>query len=244
MAEILMNSGGSTGQDDGIYTFGPFRLDAKTCILTKEGNSGMIALPLTAARILLVMIENHGTPVSRTEFMKKVWNDKFVAENNLDQQIARLKKALSQTPGDNAYIENIPGRGYRFVAPVNFARRRSAKAPAQEYPNQSAPVGICVDEDSGVIYEIASGDPSTEPGETPLEDFMEAAGRIDMANREERANTIEVPEYVETEIERAAAGRAAMAETTKMSRPLKLKSRTGANRKGPKPHHRPKKGSR
>jgi DNA-binding winged helix-turn-helix (wHTH) protein len=227
-----------------IYSFGPFRLDASKHVLTKEGmRVGLTPAPMA---VLLALIGRAGQLVAKVELEKKVWGQR-IGGNSLPQQIHVLRKTLGETPVDNEYIETIPRQGYRFVAQVAIAKNEpagaSAELPAQENPDLPARVGNDVHEDTMVVYEVASGDPAAESDETPLEDFMEAVGRIDMANKEEWANVIDVPEWVEREVEKAA-GRAAMAVTSKTSRPLKLKSRTGTNRKGRKPHQRPKKGSR
>ena len=49
--------------------------------------------------------------------MKEVWSDTFVEEANLTRGISVLRKTLGETPTER-YIETVPKRGYRFVAPV------------------------------------------------------------------------------------------------------------------------------
>src|SRR5258708_7387085 len=50
--------------------------------------------------------------------MRRVWPDAFVEEGNLNKQIFFLRKTLGQWDGGVDYIETVPKRGYRFVAPV------------------------------------------------------------------------------------------------------------------------------
>lgn len=59
--------------------------------------------------------------------MEKVWPDEFVEESNLAQHIFMLRKALGETVGNTKYIETVPRRGYRFVAPVNEGRKEVTK---------------------------------------------------------------------------------------------------------------------
>jgi len=94
-----------------IYSFGAFRVDALERLLFKENRE----IPLTpkAFDTLLVLIENSSHVLTKKELMQKVWPDSYVEENNLAQNISTLRKAI----GEN-YIQTVPKRGYRFVAPV------------------------------------------------------------------------------------------------------------------------------
>lgn len=51
--------------------------------------------------------------------MKEVWPDEFVEEGNLAQHVFILRRALGETTGSPKYIETVPRRGYRFVAPIS-----------------------------------------------------------------------------------------------------------------------------
>jgi len=59
-----------------------------------------------------------------------VWPDTFVEEGNLRVHIAALRRALGDGRGGNRYVANIPGRGYRFVAPVTVSAEQAAPSPA------------------------------------------------------------------------------------------------------------------
>lgn len=100
-----------------IYEFDSFRLSAGEGVLTRGGKS----LPLTpkAFEILLALVENHGQIVSRETMMWRVWNDCYVEENCLTKNISTLRKVLGEDKkGAARFIETVPRRGYRFVAPV------------------------------------------------------------------------------------------------------------------------------
>ncbi len=56
--------------------------------------------------------------VTKEELLSAVWPDSFVEEANLSQNIFMLRKALGDTLEERAYIVTLPGRGYRFAAPV------------------------------------------------------------------------------------------------------------------------------
>lgn len=98
-----------------IYGFGSFRVDvAERLLLTGEKP---ITLPPKVFDTLVVLIENSGHVLSKEELMQQVWQDSFVEENNLAQNISVLRKVLGEN-NELKFIETVPKRGYRFVSPV------------------------------------------------------------------------------------------------------------------------------
>ncbi len=99
-----------------VYEFGPFRLEVREHRLLRGGRP----IPLTgkAFDTLRVLIEHHGTLVSKCDLMNEVWPETTVEENNLDRNISAVRKALGQKPTGPQYIETVPRLGYRFVAPL------------------------------------------------------------------------------------------------------------------------------
>jgi TolB-like protein/Tfp pilus assembly protein PilF len=99
-----------------VYGFGPFLLDEKERLLIRNGK----AVPLTPKvfDVLLLLLQNSGSLVSKHSLLSKIWPDAFVEEANLNVNIATLRKALGERPGEDHYIETIPKLGYRFVAKV------------------------------------------------------------------------------------------------------------------------------
>jgi serine/threonine protein kinase len=100
-----------------FYAFGPFRLDAEKRVLVRDGTP--VPLAPKAAEALLVLVENAGHLVDKDDLMKRVWPDAFVEEGNLNKNIFFLRKVLGEWDGGREYIETVPKRGFRFVAPVN-----------------------------------------------------------------------------------------------------------------------------
>jgi TolB-like protein/DNA-binding winged helix-turn-helix (wHTH) protein/Flp pilus assembly protein TadD len=86
-------------------------------------------VPLTpkAFDILLALLENDGRIVRKDDLMKKVWPNTFVEEGNLTQNVSLLRKALGETANGPQFIETVPRRGYRFVAPVNKISRTNGE---------------------------------------------------------------------------------------------------------------------
>src|SRR5690242_5367709 len=101
------------------FTFGPFLLDPVENALSRGGQP--IHLPPKAFETLLVLVENDGHLVEKGELLTRVWPNTFVEEATLAQNIFILRKALGNGSNGDEYIETVPKRGYRFVAPVHRA---------------------------------------------------------------------------------------------------------------------------
>jgi Tol biopolymer transport system component len=94
-----------------------------------------------------VLVENHGRILEKGVLMNKIWPDSFVEESSLTQYIFQLRKALGDDASEHRFIETIPKRGYRFIAPVQeevmAAAPQSAEltvAAANDLPLLSLPV--------------------------------------------------------------------------------------------------------
>src|SRR5580692_490377 len=98
------------------YEFGPYRIDTGERLLRRAGE--FIPLPPKVADTLLVLLRNAGRMVDKSDLMKAVWPDTFVEEGALTRNISLLRKTLGDTGEEAAYVETIPKRGYRFIAPL------------------------------------------------------------------------------------------------------------------------------
>ena len=99
-----------------LYEFGEFVLDTREHRLSYQ--DGSVLLTPKAFETLAALVQRHGHIVSKDELMQIVWPDSFVEESGLTRNISVLRKTMDQTPGGKDFIETIPKRGYRFVAPV------------------------------------------------------------------------------------------------------------------------------
>ena len=110
-----------------VYRFGPFVLDVTDRSLKRDG----APVPLTPKLfdLLVALVEGVGRLVEKEALLKKVWPDVAVEEGNLTKGVFSLRQLLG--PEDSSrYIETIPKRGYRFVAPVTTG----APTPAAALP--------------------------------------------------------------------------------------------------------------
>jgi DNA-binding winged helix-turn-helix (wHTH) protein/TolB-like protein len=125
-----------TERDDHLYQFGPFCLDTSQRVLLRDGR--LVPLPPKAFSTLLALVLNRGHLVEKDLLMETVWPDEVVEESNLAQHIFMLRKALGETVGNTKYIETVPRRGYRFVAPVTERRKEVAEV-ASDVSGQLTP---------------------------------------------------------------------------------------------------------
>jgi DNA-binding winged helix-turn-helix (wHTH) protein/tetratricopeptide (TPR) repeat protein len=77
-----------------------------------------IALSRKSFDLLLYLIDHRDRVVSKDELLERLWPEQFIEESNLTQHIFLLRKALSKHEGDQKIIQTLPGRGYRFTAPL------------------------------------------------------------------------------------------------------------------------------
>jgi TolB-like protein/DNA-binding winged helix-turn-helix (wHTH) protein/Flp pilus assembly protein TadD len=111
----------------GSVRFGPFEVDVRTGELRKSG----LKLRLTGQpfEILSMLLEKPGEVVTREELRQRLWpGNTFVDyEHSLNAAVNKLREVLSDSADRPLYVETLPRRGYRFIAPV-----RSAEIPTPE----------------------------------------------------------------------------------------------------------------
>jgi len=99
-------------------SFGAFRLLLTQFLLLEGGKP--VRLGSRALEILIVLVGRAGELVSKDELMERVWPNIFVEPANLTVHISALRRTLRDGCNGNRFIINVPGRGYRFVAPVGW----------------------------------------------------------------------------------------------------------------------------
>jgi Tol biopolymer transport system component/DNA-binding winged helix-turn-helix (wHTH) protein len=101
-------------QTNGLYEFGPYRLDIAKRLLTRAGEN--IPLAPKTFDLLLLLAESPGRALTKAELMQALWPDTFVEEASLSFQMSTLRKALGE---EGAHlIETVPKHGYRFAVTV------------------------------------------------------------------------------------------------------------------------------
>jgi len=125
-------------QNNSIYRFGVFELDLRAAELHKSGLK--VRLQDQPYQVLLKLLEHPGEIVSREELRSTLWHqDTFVDfETGLNTAIKRLRETLGDSADNPTFIETVPRRGYKFMAPVEIPVRQDSKmhgpADRQETP--------------------------------------------------------------------------------------------------------------
>lgn len=140
----------SAGPSPRLYRFGLFEADLENACLTRQGVR--IRLQDQPFRILAVLLEHPGQIVTREDLRRELWPaGTYVSfDPSLNMALNRLRAALGDDADNPRFIETIPKRGYRFIAPINI-----------EGPSVTAKV------DSPPDPPVASPIPTTKPAAEP-----------------------------------------------------------------------------
>lgn len=111
----------------GLFRFGVFEFDGQTGELRKNGRPGprLVGQPL---ELLLQLLERRGELVSREELRQRLWPaDTFVDyDHSLNTAVNKLREALNDAADNPRFIQTIPRRGYRFIAPLESSAGATA----------------------------------------------------------------------------------------------------------------------
>ena len=102
----------------GVRRFGSFELDLEAERLLKSGRT--IRIQPQPFRLLCLLTNRPGLLVSREEIQAALWaGDTFVDfEQGVNFAIKQVRDALGDKAEDSLYVQTVPKRGYRFLAPV------------------------------------------------------------------------------------------------------------------------------
>jgi DNA-binding winged helix-turn-helix (wHTH) protein len=102
-------------------TFGPFEFNPVSGELRKKGYK--VKLPGQPEEILSALITNPGEVVTREDLRIRLWPGMSSGnfEHGLNAAVNKLRQVLGDVATEPRYIETLPGRGYRFVAPISPA---------------------------------------------------------------------------------------------------------------------------
>src|SRR5580698_11017526 len=120
-----------------IVRFGSFEADLREARLSKGGIR--IRLQEQPFQILVLLLEHPGQIVTREEIRQKLWSDDTFVEfdDALNTAVRKLRTALNDSADNPRFLETVPRRGYRFIAPVDWTPELTTAAVAPI--TQSAP---------------------------------------------------------------------------------------------------------
>jgi Tol biopolymer transport system component/DNA-binding winged helix-turn-helix (wHTH) protein len=115
-----------------LVRFGTFELDLRSGELRKAG--ARLNLPDQPLQFLMALLERPGEVVTRDALRQRLWaEDTFVDfEHGLNAAVKRLRDTLGDSADSPRFVETVPRRGYRFIAPVHGEGERSEGLPAPE----------------------------------------------------------------------------------------------------------------
>ena len=164
-----------------VFLFEGFRLDRRGGGLFRRDECGVfvpMAIGSRALDLLGVLVEWPGDVISRDAIIVAVWPSTVVADNNLNMQIAALRRILDQGRAGGSCIQTVAGRGYRFVAAVTRVASEALSAVALSAANQ---LPALPDKPSIAVLPFAnmSGDPEQEYfADGMVEEIITALSRI------------------------------------------------------------------
>jgi TolB-like protein/DNA-binding winged helix-turn-helix (wHTH) protein/Tfp pilus assembly protein PilF len=119
------------------FRFGVFELDAHAAELRKRGSR--VKLQGQPVQILQALLARPGEVVTREELRQLLWADHSFVEfdHSMNTAVKRLREALGDSATAPRFVETLPRRGYRFIAPVE--RIATAPAPFETAPGEAPP---------------------------------------------------------------------------------------------------------
>ncbi len=120
-----------------LVRFGTFEVDLPAGELRKGG----VKVKLTGQpfQVLTILLEHPGEVVTREELQKRLWPDTFVdVDHNLNTAINKIREVLGDSAESPRFVETLPRRGYRFVAPVEDAQ--TTTVPGGSNVRQESPL--------------------------------------------------------------------------------------------------------
>ena len=147
--------GATSVNQRGVRTFGPFTFDPECGELSRNGYR--IRLQPQPTLVLALLTDQSGKLIAREDIYRTVWGEDTHVdfEQSLNYCISQMRAALRDDANDPKYLETVPKRGYRFLAPVEISNGNGSRISAEVEP-------------------AVAGD---ESAEVPTEEFPANAGR-------------------------------------------------------------------
>ena len=157
-----------------VARFGLFEADFKQRLLTRGGLR--VKLQDQPFQVLALLLERPGEIVARDEIRQKLWPaDTYVEfDDGLNTAIKKLRSALGDAADNPRFIETLPRRGYRFLAPVSFPASDDLPELTNPAETSSANIVIASQERSRVVIERTSSKSTLRWGALAL--VLAAAG--------------------------------------------------------------------
>jgi DNA-binding winged helix-turn-helix (wHTH) protein/TolB-like protein len=127
-----------------IFRFGLFEADVALGTLTRKGVR--VKIQDQPFRVLVTLLERPGEIVTREELRQKLWKEGTYVDfdGGLNVTLKKLRAALDDESDNPRFIETVPRRGYRFIAPVTGNRSASEleRVEPPQIPHRQAPRSV------------------------------------------------------------------------------------------------------
>ena len=123
-----------------MKSFKTFRLDTANHLLWRNGDR--VPVPPKGFDVLAYLVDRAGQVVTQDEILEALWPETYVNPEVLRKYILEIRKTLGDRPDKPEFIETLPKRGYRFVAPV---------VEVNGTGSQQLPVSVAVEDDAPAV---------------------------------------------------------------------------------------------
>src|SRR6476619_4156321 len=123
-----------------IFRFGLFEADAANGTLMRNGVR--VRIQDQPFRVLIFLLEQPGEIVTREQLRQRLWPEGTYVDfdGSLNVILKRLRAALDDDPENPRFIETIPRRGYRFIAPVSIVDTTPEKDSSRASAPEASPI--------------------------------------------------------------------------------------------------------
>src|SRR5262249_45402292 len=149
-----------------VFRFGLFEADPDSGELLRQGEH--VRLQDQPFRMLILLLQRPGEVVTREELREKLWPENTFVEfdNGLNVAAKKLRDALGDNADNPRFVETVPRRGYRFIAPVSVKTLR-APAPPEALPANQPSTAI-----------VSSAAPELSPSQAWVRKYLLAAALV------------------------------------------------------------------
>src|SRR5260370_12888582 len=122
------------------------------------GNGDRVPIAPEGFDVLDYLVEHAGRLVTQDEILEALWSETYVNPEVLRKYIQEIRKALGDRPDNPEFIETLPKRGYRFVAPVIDQNGVEPPELATSLPTEEQPTEATLEaEGTPLEHESSSG---------------------------------------------------------------------------------------
>jgi len=121
------------------FRFGDFELDVAAYQLRRKGHP--VKIGRQPMDLLILLVQHPGQLVPRAAIVERLWGqDVFVdVETGVNTAISKIRQALRDSSEAPAFVETVPGKGYRFIAPLEPPKPPAIEVAAVPQPAEPAP---------------------------------------------------------------------------------------------------------